>query len=207
MGWAVPGGWATWIDPGRSVREARAGAQRAQVEPSPSYHPTVTAPDVLAFADRRTDGSYAVTEPSGTTVARIEVSAWSGQKFQAFAADGEPLCSGRKRNLLSSWWDAVDPGGRPLASLRNSLTGTRKEVRLPDERVLTVRGQWFGRDWSMRDDSGRDVLTSEPTTSSWSFRPDAWVVRSHDASLDLAQVVGIVELNRLMVKAGRSSSS
>lgn len=168
---------------------------------------SVTAPDVLAFADRKTNGAYAVTEPSGSVVALIQVNGWTGASFEAFRATGEPLCFGKRRGLFSGWWDARDPVDRPLASLKSSFTGTRKQVRLPDERVLTIEGRWFTRDWAMRDESGRDVLSSEPTTSAWSFRPDAWVVRSHDASLGLDAVVGIVELNRLMVKAARSSTS
>ena len=169
----------------------------------------MTAPDVLAFADRRTDGAYEVAEPSGAVVARIRVSLWSGSSFEATGATGEPLCTGRRRGLFSSWWDALDPAGRPLASLKSSFSGTTREVRLPDERVLTLRGQWFGRDWSLRDETaddgaGSDILSSVPSTSAWSFRPDAWVVRSHDMSLDLATVIGVVEVHRLMVKAARA---
>ena len=43
--------------------------------------------------------------------------------------------------------------------------------------------------------------------SGWLFRRDAWLVRSHDLSLSLAEVIAIVQLNRMMVKAARSSSS
>ncbi|MFB9315604.1 hypothetical protein [Nocardioides plantarum] len=33
----------------------------------------MTAPDVLAFADRKSDGAYAVTEPSGSVTMRQPV--------------------------------------------------------------------------------------------------------------------------------------
>jgi hypothetical protein len=172
-----------------------------------AYDPLVTAPDVLAFADRKTDGAYAVTEPSGTVVALIRVNGWTGRSFEASRADGEPLCSGRSRGMFSTWWDVRGADDRLLASLKASFAGARKQVRLSDERALTIEGRWFTRDWAMRDESGGDVLSLEPTTGAWSFRPDAWVVRSHDASLGLDAVVGIVEVNRLMVKAARSSTA
>ena len=167
----------------------------------------MTAPDVLAFADTKTDGAYAVTEPSGATVAWIRTKVFTAVSFEATTAGGEPLCSGRRAGFLSSRWEATDPGGRLVASVRNSFTGTRKTVTLPDGRELALRGRMFTRDWALLDAQGRDVLSSTPSTGTWSFHPDAWVVRSHDATLDLAQVVGIVQLNRLMVKGGRSSTA
>ena len=156
----------------------------------------MTAPDVLAFADRKTEGAYTVTEPSGSVVALIRVNGWTGRSFEATRPDGVPLCSGRSRGVFSTWWDARDPADRPLASLKASFTGTRKQVHLPDERVLVIEGRWLTRDWALRDESGAAILSSEPSTSAWSFRPDAWVVRSHDALPGVDAVVGIVELKR-----------
>lgn len=166
----------------------------------------MTAPDVLAFADKSTGGAYDVTEPSGVVVARIRVSLWTGASFQATAANGEPLCSGRRTSFWANRWEAVDPTGRALGSVRNaSWTGTRKAVTLADGRELSLAGNMWGREWALRDAEGHDILSSTPTTGTWTFHPDAWLVRSHDASLDLAQVVGVVQLNRMMVKAGRSA--
>ncbi len=167
----------------------------------------MTAPDVLAFSDRKVRGAFPVTEPSGAVVATIRVGFWSGTSFEAVGADGEPLCSGRRLGLLSNTWGVVDPRGSELASMRPSVWGTRKTVTLPAGRVLSVEGRVFSRDWALRDEQGDAVLTSTPTTAAWSFRPDAWVVRCHDASLDLAQVVAIVQLNRMVVKARRSASA
>lgn len=166
----------------------------------------MTAPDVLAFADKKREGAYDVNEPSGTVVARIRVSMWSGSKFEATTGSGEPLCTGRKRTWSSSW-DAVDPAGAPLVTVKGTAFSSKRRVTLPDERVLVLQGRWFGRDWALRDEAGNDVLTSEPMNSIWSFHPDAWIVRSHDATLSLAQVVAIVELHRLVVKAENASSS
>lgn len=165
------------------------------------------APDVLDFSDRKVDGAYAVTEPSGATVAWIDVPFWSGSSFSAVTAAGEPLCEGRRSGFFSVTWQATDPGGRPLGSVRSAFFGSSKVVTLADGRTLTLRGQLFGREWSLQDAEGRDVLSSAPTSSAWSFRPDAWLVRCHDLSLSLAEVVAVVQLNRMIVKAARSSSA
>ncbi len=166
----------------------------------------MSAPDVLAFDDTKTDGAYAVSEPSGAVAAWIRVP-WTGSSFSASTAAGEPLCTGRRAGFFSVSWEAVDPRGVTLSSVRSSFWGTGKTVTLADGRVLTLRGQLFGRDWSLLDAAGRDVVSSTPTTSSWSWRPDAWLVRCHDLSLSLAEVIAVVQLNRMMVKAARSSSS
>ena len=166
----------------------------------------MTAPDVLDFADRKTDGTYDVTEPSGAVVARIHVPFWTGTTFSAETAAGEPLCTGRRTGFLSITWQAVDPAGRFLGSVRNGFWGSSKVVTLADGRALTLRGTFWGREWSLLDAEGRDVLSSTPTTGTFSFRPDAWLVRCHDLSLDLDEVVAVVQLNRMMVKAARSSS-
>ena len=164
----------------------------------------MVAPDVMAFADRKTDGAYDVTEPSGTVVARIHVPLWSGSSFTATTAAGEPLCAGRRAGLFTTTWQATDPAGRFLGSVRSGFLSP-KVVTLADGRTLSLRGELWRRDWSLLDVEGHPVLSSTPTTSSWSFRPDAWLVRCHDLSLDLDEVVAVVQLNRMMVKAARSS--
>lgn len=167
----------------------------------------MSAPDVLAFADRKTDGAYAVTEPSGAVVALIRVKTFTMVSFTVTTAAGEPLCTGRRTGFWTSRWEATAPSGAVLCTLKGSGWGTGKTVTLGDGRALSLRGRLFARDWALLDDQGREVLSSTPSTSSWSFSPDAWVVRSHDTSLDLAQVVAIVQLNRMMVKGSRSSAA
>ena len=164
-------------------------------------------PDVLAFSDRRSEGAFPVADASGEVVASIRVARWSGASFTATTTDGGPLCSGRHRGWLSTWWDAADPQGAPLCSLKSGVWGTRRRVLLPGRPELTLTGQWFGRDWSMTDAAGTPVLLSEPSTGPFSLRPDAWVVRCLDPSLTLAQVVAVVETNRLLVKASRASAA
>ncbi|WP_141014816.1 hypothetical protein [Nocardioides sambongensis] len=164
----------------------------------------MSTPDVLLFADRKVEGAYPVAEPSGAIVARIQVP-WTGTSFTATTGQGEPLCSGRRPHMFSQRWQAFDHAGRLVAELKPSFTGIRKTVTLGDGRVLELHGRMMSRDWRMDGPRG-PVLSSEPTSSQWSFWPDAWQVRCHDVSLDLAQTVGIVALNRIMVKANRQSA-
>lgn len=167
----------------------------------------VTAPDALAFADKRIDGAYPVTAPDGSVVVRIWVSRWSGSTFEAVTGYGAPLCSGRHRGWLSRSWDAYDPVGAVLVSVRSSFWGNSKSVLLPAGRELRIAGKMLSRDWVLTDPAGRTVLGADAQGSSLSFHPDAFVVRCYDDSLGLAQIISIVELNRLMVKAARGSAA
>lgn len=95
----------------------------------------------------------------------------------------------------------TDPRDTPF------VLGTRKIVTLVDGRELCITGRAFSRDWQLTDQAGRVVLGADAQGSSFSFHPDAFVVRSDEESLNLVQIVGIVELNRLIVKAGRNSAA
>lgn len=166
----------------------------------------VTAPDALAFADKKQDGAFPVTAPDGSVVARIEVN-WSGSSFDATTAAGAPLCSGKHRSIFSNSWDAHDPAGALLASVRRSFWGNRKHLTLPDGRALTISGRAFSRDWTLTDQAGQVVVAADAQGSGFSFHPDAFVVQCYDDSLELAQIISIVEVNRLIVKAGRRSAA
>lgn len=162
-------------------------------------------PELLAFADRKKEGTFPVTDGDGVLVARIRVSGWAGTRFAAETAAGEPLCSGRTRGWFSRWWDVLDPGGAVLASMRGR--GNRSRVVLTDGRELRVRGRAFFRnDWSLLDAQGSPLLASEPSGSGF-WHPDAWAVRVLDESLGLALVIGVVQTNRLMVKSERAAAT
>ena len=116
------------------------------------------------------------------------------------AAAGTGACS-------SNTFDAYDPTGAVLASVRRSAWGRSKSVTLADGRELRVEGRLFARDWTVTDPGGRVAIEAVAQGSSWSFHPDAFVVRCYDSTIGLAELVAIVELNRIMVKAARQSTS
>jgi len=166
----------------------------------------MSAPEHLAFDDHREDGAFLVHGPDGV-VARIEVGVWNGRSFTATTPDGVPLCSGRSRGIFSTWWDAVDPAGAPLVSLRRSgWGGSRTRVDLGG-RAMTLHGSFSGRQWRLEDEREEVVLSSETTTGFFTFRPHAWEVQRHRDPLTLAQVVAVVQLFRLSQKAQAAAAA
>jgi len=166
----------------------------------------MTVSEALVFADKKQDGAFPVTAADGSVVARIAVR-WTGSSFEATTAEGTPLCSGKHHSAFSRHWEAYSPGGTQLALVRSSLWGRGKTVTLADGRELRVGGSAFSRGWTVTDAAGRTVLDADAQGSSFSFHPDGFAVRCYDDSLGLAQIVAIVELNRLIVKAGRNAAA
>lgn len=113
---------------------------------------------VLGFADKKQDGRLSITGADGRPVAYV-LPRWTGSSFTAATADGQALCSARKRNAFSRYLDVLDAAGAPLASLRSGW-GSKKWVELPDGRELTVSGRWSSRDWTMTDSAGAALLAA-----------------------------------------------
>lgn len=162
--------------------------------------------EVYAFLDKKEDGAFPVFDVAGAVVARIEPSFWT-RKFTAYTADGRVLCEG-KAVPMSRTFEVFDGSGGLLLDMASSFwSGKKRTIRLGDGRELELRGEsWPSRDWNVTDAAGRTVLGIVNTASGWSFHPDAYAVQIGDPSLSLAHAVGIVESNRLLVKAARSSA-
>lgn len=165
-----------------------------------------SALEIIAFLDRKQNGYYPVFDTDGRTIAQIQVP-WGGRKFTAVATGGATLCTGRPRTFTRNY-DVFDAANGLLLTIRSDFwSGKKRTITFGNGAELVLHGAgWPSRDWSVEDAAGRVVLSIAATSSTWSFHPDAYAVQIADPALALAHVVGIVEANRVIVKARRSSA-
>lgn len=161
-------------------------------------------PLILGFRDRKRGGRLPVDGPDGQPVAFITTRTFSA-KFEVTGADGAPLCTGSARlGGLSSRREARDPSGALLVSY---VSRWRREVAtVGDGRSFSITGRWLNANWRATADDGSVALASTKGPGAGIFHPDDWLVAVNDASLDLAQVVAMVELHRLVVQGNRAAA-
>ena len=154
----------------------------------------------LVFPDRKRHGAYDVTDSTGV-VARIAVS-WTGNRFTATDAQGAPLCA-----AWTSWWrlptrwEATGPHGSPLLTARmRGITKTRAEVHLHRGGRFLVQGSAWRRDFRVTDEHGEVVLTAAPRSSALSLRPHDYAVQQAPGTLQLPEVVALVQIWRMTTK-------
>lgn len=175
----------------------RAGSTRSGHLPDPRKDSSVTDPSAsLKFSDRRRHGAYDVTDSNGV-VARIAVS-WTGNRFTATDARGAPLCA-----AWTSWWrlptrwDATGPDGSPLLTARmRGIAKTRAEVDLQRGDRFLIQGSTWRRDFRVTGEHGEVVLTAAPRSSVLSLRPHDYAVQRTPGTLQLAEVVALVQIWR-----------
>lgn len=93
-----------------------------------------------------------------------------------------------------------------LFSLRSAAWRNQRTATFPNGGELTIRGRsWHSRDWVVEDAGGTAVLQAAATATGWSLHPDAYAVQV-DSALSLAQVIGIVQANRIMLKSRRAGA-
>ncbi|SHF66672.1 hypothetical protein SAMN05443575_0587 [Jatrophihabitans endophyticus] len=165
-----------------------------------------TALEVIAFVDEKQDGVYPVLGTDGSPVAFVTVP-WLSRKFEVAAPDGRALCAGRPAGFGMEY-EVTGAGGATLLTVRASFwRGKQRVITRADGTELRLTGDsWPSRDWTVTDAADRIVLGIEATAGTWSFHPDAYAVRVGDPTLTLAEVVGIVQANRMLVKAARAGA-
>lgn len=101
-------------------------------------------------------------------------------------------------------WPVSTPDG--VVARMDVGWGRTATARFAAGRECEVRGEFFSRAWEMTDGTGRIVARSVPTSSSWGFRPDAWLVQQ-DGSLTLTQFVAVVQTYRRIVQRRRAAAA
>lgn len=163
--------------------------------------------EIVAFGDRREHGRFPVLGVDGATLARIKVP-WGGRRFVASTPDEAVLCTGRGRAFTRNY-EVYDATGALRLSIRSEMWSTkRRTVTFCNGAELYLQGaSWPDRGWVLIDSARTTSLSIAATAGTWSLHPDAYAVRIEDPHLALIDIVGIVQANRILVKAERGAAA
>jgi uncharacterized protein YxjI len=163
----------------------------------------MSSPAVFIFPDRKVAGSFPVTDDRGQPIAHIKPASRGG-RFSVTDRDGQPMCEASTRwNSWTGTWEATWADGAPLLSARPKRL-TLKDiatVRLERGGVLILRGNPWGRDFTVRDQDGRTVLTAEPRTSMIALHQHDYAVSVLiPGALQLPETITVVQIWRMIKK-------
>jgi hypothetical protein len=89
---------------------------------------------------------------------------------------------------------------RPLLSVRTSWAGSEAEVTLVRGGSYQLRGNAWRRDFAVTRSDGAIFVSGAPRTSALSFHPHDYVVRQAEGVFDLAELVAVVQIWRMVKK-------
>jgi hypothetical protein len=167
---------------------------------------------ILILPDRAPFGSVSpVTLDTGAPVVDIRWHRWTVRaRFDIVEpASGADLAHGERQGFFGRRYGVLSPGGEPLLELKLGLLGVagRCEVTLPGGRVLTTKGSWSGRRFSVLDEGGQQVAHVVNTSRLFSLRPDSLAFELQAPVLSVVQAVGLAQCLRAAVEAQRQSNA
>jgi hypothetical protein len=163
--------------------------------------------NTLRFPDHKPKGRFPVLDDRGGVVALISA-AWTGTSFTATDRDERPLCAGSTSWWgMSGKWQATGADSGPLMLVRTGILRARASVRLERGDVFEVHGSAWRRDFTVTDADGQTVLTALPQTSAFSFRPYDYAVEQQTPAFQLAEIVALVQIWRMVRKAEASAAA
>jgi hypothetical protein len=153
--------------------------------------------DLLVLAGRKTSGRFAVTDGLGRLTAQISVP-WHGSSFTATEPDGALLCAAAPGMYgLSPTWRVTGADGRELLMMRWRWTGTTAWITLDRGGKLVLRTRLWKEEFTIVDAEGVEVVRAAPATRRLSLRRRDCVVRQVEPTLDLAELVAIMQIWRM----------
>lgn len=167
---------------------------------------------VLVLPDRAVFGRTSpVNLATGETVAVIRWHAWTARaRFEILDPTGvHVLASGSRVGFWGRAYQVVGPGQEPLLDLKISgwgLSGT-SPVLLPGGRVLSAKGNWSARKFSVTDESGAEVAHLATTSGAFSLRPDSFAFILTRPALSIVQAVGLAQCMRAAAEARRAAAA
>jgi hypothetical protein len=153
--------------------------------------------DLLVLAGRKTSGRFAVRDGLGGLTAQISVP-WHGSSFTVTRPDGTVLCAAALGKYgFSSTWKVTGGDGRELLTTRWRWTGSTAWITLDRGDKLLLRTRWWKEGFTLVDANGVEVVRAAPATRRRSIRRRDCVVRQVEPTLDLAELVAVMQIWRM----------
>lgn len=167
---------------------------------------------VLVLPDRAVFGTTSpVSLGTGEPVATIRWHKWTARaRFEILDNTGSTvLASGARADFWGRSYRVAGPRQEPVLDLKVSGWGLsgRSTVTLPHGRVLTAKGNWSARRFSLTDETGTPVAQLVTTSSAFSPRPDSLAFELTTPTLSIVQAIGLAQCMRAATEARRAASS
>jgi hypothetical protein len=167
---------------------------------------------VLVLPDRAPFGTISpVSLGDGRPVASIRWHNWSMRaRFEILDAPGTTtLATGGTANLWGRRYRLLGGRSEVLLELKLSPWGPagRSRITLPDGRLLSAKGNWTSRKFSVVDEAGVPVARLVTTSAPFSWRPDSLAFELQAPVLSIVQAIGLAQCMRAAVEARRRSAA
>lgn len=167
---------------------------------------------VLVLPDRAVFGRTSpVLLGTGEPVATIRWHSWTARaRFEILDPAGSGLlAAGSRVGFWGRSYQVLGPRQEPVLDLKVSGWGLsgRSTVTLPGGRVLTAKGNWSARKFTVVDEAGALVARLVATGSAFSFRPDSLAFELSAPVLSIVQAIGLAQCMRAAVEAQRDSAA
>jgi len=167
---------------------------------------------VLILPDRAVLGKMSpVTLDTGEPVAAIRWHNWTARaRFEILDPAGTSvLASGSRVGFLGRTYQVLGPRQEPVLDLKLSGWGLsgRSTITLPDRQVLSAKGNWSARKFTVADERGTLVAQLITTSSAFSLRPDSFAFELATPVLSIVQATGLAQCMRAAAEARRRSAT
>jgi len=167
---------------------------------------------VLVLPDRAVFGKTSpVMLGTGEPVATIRWHNWTPRaRFEILDPAGSGLlASGSRVGFWGRSYQVVGPATEPVLDLKVSGWGLsgRSTITLAGGRVLTAKGNWSARTFTVVDQTGAPVARLLTKSSVFSLRPDSLAFELSTPVLSIVQAVGLAQCIRAAAEAQRSTTA
>ncbi|WP_433219542.1 hypothetical protein ACQP00_15525 [Dactylosporangium sp. CS-047395] len=169
------------------------------------YVGTLLLPDKAPFGSESS-----VTLADGRPVAVIRWHNWSMRaRYEILApGTGAPLAAGHRQGFGGRNYYLTDAQSRALFHLKLGFWGPNRPsvLTLASGRVLSTRGNWTSRRFSVTDEQQREVARLVNNSPILSMRPDGLAFELQSPVLSIVQAIGLAQSMRAAIEANRSAS-
>ena len=152
-----------------------------------------------------------VTLADGRPIATIRWHTWTMRaRYEILdPTSGAVLAAGHRQGFSGRNYFLTDAAGRQLFHLRLGFWGPSRPstLTLPDGRILSTRGNWSSRRFTVSDEQDQPVAQLVNSSRLLSLRPDSLAFQLDAPVLSIVQAIGVAQSMRAAVESQRSAAA